>query len=149
MLRGVIKMERSYFLIEVPIRFQDADPAGVLFFSRAFDLFHEAFEAFMATNGFPLQDIFLKSSFLFPVVHAEGDFKKPVRPGQKVRVLIVSGKRGITSFKVEYVVQSSEGEVIAKGSTVHVAVDKATGRPIALPLKLASILSKLEKKGAS
>jgi len=134
------------FSINLPIRFQDADPAGVLFFARAFDLFHQAYESLMAERGLPLGATIKEETFLLPIVHAEGQFKKPAEAGETVKVEVKTGRRGVTSFTLLFTMTNSAGDLLATGSTVHVAVDKQSGKPVALPPKVIAVLETLEEE---
>ena len=67
-------------------RFQDIDAAGILFFARNFDYFHDAYLAFLEHLEMPLHEHLDGAEFVIPLVHAEADFAKPIRFGTRCDV---------------------------------------------------------------
>jgi len=60
------------------IRLHHTDAAGVVFFASLFTLAHECYEAFL-DNVSPLGKLLTDGDVLIPIVHAEADFKLPLR----------------------------------------------------------------------
>ena len=59
----------------------DTGAAGRLYFANQFRLAHEAYEAFMASLGFPIGDILKAGRFGLPIVRAEADYKAALSVG--------------------------------------------------------------------
>ena len=70
----------------VTVRLHHTDAAGVLFYSRLFELVQEAFETAMETAGLPLGELLRDGGFRIPVVHAQADYRAPVRVGDVLEV---------------------------------------------------------------
>ncbi len=119
--------DRRIFLCET-------DATGALYFSELLKLGLEALESFFSSKGFTLQKMLDEQAFLLPIVHAEGDFFSPLRVGDLVRIDLSLSSIGNTSFTVATEVFYAPSNRRA-GSTkiVHVAVDKETGKSIAVP----------------
>ena len=134
---------------DVSIRLHQTDAAGVLFFGNYFYVAHDVYEQYMQSIGFDFRTIINESSYLILIVHAEGDFHKPVYVGDTVLVAMSALKIGHTSFELVYRLmptnspQAVEKQDIATVRTVHVAVDKESGRPVPLPERLKTGLEKL------
>lgn len=126
--------------VELPltIRFEDADPAGVVFYPRAIALAHGAVEELIRRSPLGWDAWFASSACAAPLRRAEADFFLPMKPGEKLTLRAAVEKTGMTSvtFAVEFVDQA--GHLAARVRTVHVLIDKATGRPAPLTPEMRS-----------
>lgn len=121
----------------------DTDAAGVIYFSRQFALAHEAFERFLETVGLGLGRIVREEDFRVPIVHAESDYKAPLRLGDPVTVNLIAEKIGNTSFALCYDLLDHAGRNVGRVRTVHVAVDARTWKKRPVPDKLRHVLENL------
>jgi 1,4-dihydroxy-2-naphthoyl-CoA hydrolase len=121
---------------------RDTDATGVLFFTEQLRLCVEAFESFLAERGFTVGRMLMSSDYLMPIVHAESDYYAPVKVGDLVKIDLVLGRIGTSSFTLNYKVYCNDKET-GKSSTVHVSVDKKAGTTIPLPQQLLDLLSEL------
>lgn len=124
------------------VRFQDNDPAGIVFFANIFVYCHEAFEELLRAVGMPLETMIASREQVIPLAHAEADFKKPFRFGVLVTTRVTVEQIGERSFRMRYEMHDEKGEQLAQAATVHVAVDPATGRSTALSARLRDALAK-------
>ncbi len=124
------------------VRFQHTDPAGIVFFTNILVYCHEAYEEFMRAGGVPLEEFISRREQSLPLGHAEATFKRPFRAGQMVTVKLSVGRVGERSFRLEYDLFGEEGEHLATAATVHVSVDRASGRSVGLPPQVRAILEK-------
>ena len=109
------------------LRLRDTDAAGVIYFANIFDLAHEAFEAFMESVGMDIGLILRSTHFDLPVVHAEADFRKPILPGDRLHIDIVTERLGDTSFTLHYKVRNTDGDIAAEVGITHVVIDRKEG----------------------
>ena len=130
------------FAIEYPVRFQDVDAAGVLFFGRIYDYCHQAYEEFWASEGIDRAHFFSGATYLVPIAHSEADYRTPVRHGEHIVVSLSVVRVGRASFTLRYRVTDRDGTLKASVATVHAFVDRATMKPIAIPPALRPILLK-------
>lgn len=136
--------------LDINVRLHETDAAGVLFFGNYFKIAHDAYEQYMQSIGFNFRQIIDEEPYLILIVHAEGDFHKPVYVGDSISVSISASKIGRTSFELEYQLtyldtpQKLSHQIKAKVKTVHVVIDKETKEPIPLPIKLRTGLEKLK-----
>lgn len=130
------------------VRFQHTDPAGIVFFANILVYCHEAYEEFLRAGGMPLEEFIGKREQSLPLGHAEATFKRPFRAGQRVKIRLSIGRIGERSFRVEYDLYDEGGEHLATAATVHVCVDRATGRSAALPTQLRDLLEKYAPQAA-
>ncbi len=121
------------------VRLHHTDAAGVLFYSRLFELVQEAFEAAMERCGVPLGELLRGGGFRIPVVHAEADYTAPVRAGDALTVSLAFAA-GNRSLRVRADLADAAGRRVAAVTVVHAAVSAATGRPVPLPEALLRAL---------
>lgn len=123
------------------IRFQDIDAAGIIFYARVFDLFHDAYLAWMGSHGVDFPKVVRDQIWGVPLVHAEADYKKPLLFGDEVAVEITAFEKGTSSLGVRYRVRgASEDDVRATGTTKHVFVSIAERRPCPIPAEVLRAL---------
>ena len=125
-----------------PVRFQDIDPAGVLFFGRIYDYCHQAYEEFWAAQGIDRTWIFAGADFLIPIARSEADYRAPIRHGERIGVRIDVTHVGRASFHLAYRVTGprGDGDLRATARTVHAFVGRDTMKPIPIPEELRVLL---------
>ena len=128
------------FTIAFPVRFQDVDAGGVLFFGRIYDYCHQAYEEFWGSEGIDRAHFFAGAKYLVPIAHSEADYRRPIRHGDRIEVRIDVTRVGRASFTLRYHVTGVEGYVRVEASTVHAFVDRQAMRPIPIPESLRGIL---------
>jgi acyl-CoA thioesterase FadM len=133
------------FAFTTNVRFQDIDPAGVLFFGRIYDYLHLAYEEFWVSAGVDRAWFFAGAPFLVPIAHSEADYKAPIRHGEAVTVAIDVTKVGRASFALRYAVTGpgGSGDLRVRARTVHAFATRAEGgglRPAAIPDDLRMFL---------
>ncbi|MDQ7007983.1 MAG: acyl-CoA thioesterase [Acidobacteriota bacterium] len=126
--------------LPLQVRLQDVDAAGVVFFVRYLEYFHDALMAFLAAKGFDLPRLLEEGRVLAPVKHAEVDYLRPLRFGQRFVVEVLTAKVEPTQVTVAYRLQTEDGEIAAVGQSVHVAVDARTFERTGLPEGIARAL---------
>lgn len=116
----------------VTIRFEDADPAGIVFYPRAIALAHGVVEDLISQTALGWHGWFENHGLAAPVRHTEADFLAPMRAGEALRARAWVDRFGETSatFAVEFAGQ--DGETRARIRTVHVLVDRTSQKPVAL-----------------
>ena len=137
-------MSGREFRHPVAVRFGACDPAGIVYFPRFFEWFHEAMEAwFDLALGQPYAEL-LRAHGL-PAAKTEAAFAAPVRMGERVDVVLTVGHLGRSSLRLDYRVPGPAGDERARGSTTCVfsALDPAAGglRPTPIPPALRAAMA--------
>lgn len=129
------------FETNVTIRFEDADPAGIVFYPRAISLAHGVVEDLIRQTELGWHGWFDHHGLAAPVRHAEADFLAPMRAGEALDARAWVEKFGETSgtFAVEFT--GKDGTVRARIRTIHVLVDRATGKPMPLTSEIREALA--------
>jgi len=115
------------------VRFHQADPAGVLFYGRLFELVEETYEAFCRAAGLDIDALMRQEGLTTPVVRASADFTRPMRVGEQVTVRLTVARLGNASFTLDYDFLCANGEPRAKARVVHVFVDATCWRKHVIP----------------
>jgi YbgC/YbaW family acyl-CoA thioester hydrolase len=123
-----------------PVRFQDVDAAGIIFFARVLEYFHDAFLGLLRRAGIDLAAVLREGNWGMPLGHAEADYLGPMRFGDDVVVEIVRLDLGERSLHVGARVRSPEGRILAIGQAVHVCIDRGTFRSKGIPEQTAAAL---------
>lgn len=128
------------FIYETVIRLPHTDTAGFIFYARLFDLIHLAYEAMLDELGHPLPSDMPASSAMLPIVHASGDFRRPLKLNDRVRIEVVVQEIGARSYTLGYRVLRGK-TLAAEARTVHVCIDPSDGRARPLPEALTRALA--------
>jgi YbgC/YbaW family acyl-CoA thioester hydrolase len=144
--RDELKLTRPSAFVDLRvIRFQDIDAAGIIFYPRVLEMFHDAYGVFLARAGHPLPEVLRSETWIAPVRHAEADYFRPLRFGDPVRVEICRAHVAETETTLGYRIERTDtGELCVVGQVVHTFVDRASFRRIPIPEKLASALRAIE-----
>lgn len=139
MTRGY-QRNMAAFETTVTIRFEDADPAGIVFYPRAIALAHGVIEDLIRETALGWHGWFENHGLAAPVRHAEADFLAPMRAGETLQARAWVDKLGDTSgtFVVEF--SGRDGLVRARVRTVHVLLDRATQKPVTLTSEVREAL---------
>lgn len=113
--------------LALDVRFGDCDPAGIVYFPRFFDFFHQTMETwFPAHLGFGYDEFVRERKLGFPAVHSEADFERPSRFGERIEIRQRVTKLGRSSIEFAYEVHGPEGRR-ARGRSVCVVMNLDEG----------------------
>ena len=84
------------------VRLADTDAAGVVFFARTLSICHEAYEEALAAGGLELNDFLGASGIVVPISRSEADYKRPLRPGDKLRITVTPEALTDHSFALRF-----------------------------------------------
>lgn len=117
---------------QLRVRMRNTDATGYLFFSDQFTLAVEAFEEFLLSVEI--------GQIETPIVHAEADYKKPVKLADLLKIQLGIKHLGNTSFTMLYLLRNHANEEVGRVEIVHVYIDPITRKSTSLPLKLRFFL---------
>ena len=135
--------DKPVYQHKLTVPFQDIDAAGVVFYAHLFRYAHEAYEHFMQRIGCSLHELLAEGSYLLPLVHAEADYRRPLRHADKLQIELRLKRLGRTSFTLGYRILGEDQLEHASLKTVHVVLDRTTQRPLTLPDSLREALHRL------
>jgi len=127
------------FRHQVIVSMNDTDAAGIIFFASQFVFAHVTYERFLESIGFSFAEALEKEPYLLPIVHAESDYLRPLKVGDRLDVELTVSNIGHTSFTLDYLFLR-DGEMVGRSRSVHVSMTKEDGKKAPLPEKLLRAL---------
>jgi len=128
------------FTSESIVRLYDTDAAGFHFYGAQFRFAHEALENFFEHIGLPIAQTIRERKVLFPVVHAEADYRAPLAVGDRLDVRVDVRALGDSSFSIGYRLFRADGREAGSVLTVHAAVAAVSGASCPLPDEVRAAL---------
>lgn len=138
----ILAAQNPGFVHRYSVRFQDIDAAGIAYFPTIISFLHDAYVAFLEEAGVDLAALVRAGDYALPLRHAEADFLRPIRFGEKLEIELVRRMDGPQEVTLYYRVTGS-GEAKAVGSTVHVFVDRRTFQRTEPPAALRRALDRI------
>ena len=138
------------FVHRFPVRFDDVDHAGIVYYPRFLHYFHVAFEEFFRARmgAGAYLDLISRRKIGFPAVRAECDYRAPLRFGDMVAVEVAIARLGGKSVRFAYRALREEGPsgpaaLAAEGVVVCAVTDLAHFRAIEVPDDLRHLFLEL------
>ncbi len=109
---------------EIQVRFNEADPLGIVWHGHYIRYFEDGREAFGNIHDLGYLEVY-KLGFVIPVVSVQCDFKRSLRYGDKVIVETKYMPTEAAKLKFTYrLFKASTGVLVATGSSVQVFLSK-------------------------
>ncbi len=126
---------RSIFL-------KETDATGVIYFTSLLHYALEAFEVLLHKNESGLSQIFAKG-YLMPIVHAEADYKAPLRVGDSISIELKLGHIGNKSFSIESkILHLPSLKEAGKVKIVHAFTKRGDSEASPIPPDILDLLKK-------
>src|SRR3972149_9012303 len=132
------------YIYKTNIKLYHTDAANLIFYSNLFNLAFECYEEFLGKVDFSISKILNEGKVLIPIVHAEADYIKPMRLGDKIEIQMSLNSIGKSSYKLNYDFYNNQ-EKVAHVKTTHVLVDTSDHKPVKIPEKFLGSLKTLVK----
>ena len=131
------------FLYERPVRFEEVDAAGIVFFARFLQLAHEAMEALLAGLEGGYVRLVVERRIGVPAVHVSCDFRAPLKFGDvaliEVRVPRIGNKS--VSFRYDFI-RKRDGVSAATLDHVCAVTDLDAMRAVPVPDDVRALLER-------
>ena len=138
----------SEFVVEVKVRFADVDHARIVYYPRFFHYFHVAFEEmFEQVLGKTYPEVLEGEHVGFPSVHAEVDYKSPVRFGDVLRIRVTCARLGDRSVTLRYRAERRKDGALCTDARVTTAcVDMRTFTSQGIPPKYRAMFERFREQ---
>ncbi|MHB2020420.1 MAG: acyl-CoA thioesterase [Candidatus Xenobia bacterium] len=137
-------MDDFHFSTEVRVRLPETDAMGIVFHGYFFTYLEVGRSDYLRHLGLSAS-IKPIAAFSNLVVHAECDFCSPARFDDALRVWVRIAEIRRTSFIFEFRIESrEEARLVARGRSVHVAVQEETWRPMEVPESFRKVIRDFE-----
>ena len=119
----------TWWRAEKAVRFAHCDPAGIVFYSRFFELVQEATEDFFRhAIGMPFDDLVERDGIVMPAVALDARWHAPSRLAEILEIDVGVAHLGATSVHFVYEL-ACRGERRMSARMKQVQTLRATGRP--------------------
>jgi 4-hydroxybenzoyl-CoA thioesterase len=133
---------------EVLVRWAHADPAGIVFYPRYFEMINELVEDWFAGPlGCDFETLHGELGTGVPTVSIECEFARPSRLGDRLVFELGVDRMGEGSFTLDVVVTGRDGEQRMKARLVLACIDLETGRARPIPERVRSRMVEFELRG--
>lgn len=112
--------------IQVNVRFNEADPLGMVWHGHYIRYFEDGREAFGNKFGIGYLD-FYNHGYIVPVVNVQCDYKRSLRYGEKVIIETEYEPCEAAKLKFKYTLYNADtNQLVATGHSVQVFLDRDT-----------------------
>jgi acyl-CoA thioester hydrolase len=128
--------------IDIPVRFAECDPYGVVWHGHYVLYFEHAREALTGRFGFSAARA-LEMGYRVPVTRMELRYRGPARPDQTIRVTARLRTPSVARLVMDYEVRSETGDLLVSGETEQVVVNASGELLLTLPAGLRSLCASI------
>jgi acyl-CoA thioester hydrolase len=128
--------------IEVPVRFAECDPYGVVWHGHYVLYLEHARETLTGRFGFTAARA-LAMGYRVPITRMELKFRAPARPDQKIRVTARLRTPAVARFVMDYEIRSESGDLLASAVTEQVVVNASGELLLTLPAGLRAMCASI------
>ncbi len=121
---------------------RDTDATGVIYFTEQLRLAVEVFEDYLASCGIGVYKILDGGEVVFPIVHVEADYVKPIFVGDELEIFLSIKEIGDRSFTLGYSFYRDGGEV-GRAAIVHVCMHREDKVAVPIPPGLLVELTRI------
>jgi acyl-CoA thioester hydrolase len=128
--------------IDIPVRFAECDPYGVVWHGHYVLYFEHAREALTGRFGFSAARA-LEMGYRVPVTRMELRYRAPARPDQTIRVTARLRSPSVARLVMDYEVRSETGDLLVSGETEQVVVNASGELLLTLPSGLRALCASI------
>ena len=128
-MTDVSTVRARIYQTEIPIRFTQCDPAGIVFYPRYFEMFNDLVEDWcrdVLHYSFP--DIINRQGWGLPTVRLEVDFVAASTFGEVLTATLQVRKVGKSSIGLEIVLAGPQQDTRVRANVVLVLTDRKAGK---------------------
>ena len=130
--------------VEVPVRFAECDPYGVVWHGRYALYLECAREAMTGRFGFTATRS-LAMGYRVPITRMEIRYRRPILADTTVRVTARLRPPEAARLVVDYEIRDDAGELLASGETEQVVVNREGELLLALPMAVRKLTEEILK----
>jgi acyl-CoA thioester hydrolase len=128
--------------IEIPVRFAECDPYGVVWHGHYALYLEHAREALTGRFGFSAARA-LEMGYRVPITRMELRYRAPARPDQKIHVTARLRAPTVARFVMDYEVRAETGELLVSAETEQVVVNSTGELLLTLPSGLRAMCASI------
>jgi 4-hydroxybenzoyl-CoA thioesterase len=117
----------SHHVVEIPVRFGDCDPAGIVFYPHYFEWFEAGCWSMFESAGLGRRKLVEEYGIVgWPLISSQSQFRAPAGEGDVLAVHVTVTRWGNSSFEVAYTVMRGD-VLICEGHERRVWAGRAPG----------------------
>ncbi len=128
--------------IEIPVRFAECDPYGVVWHGHYVLYLEHAREALTGRFGFSAARA-LEMGYRVPVTRLELRYRAPARPDQTIRVTARLRTPAVARLVMDYEVRSETGDLLVSAETEQVVLNSSGELLLTLPPGLRALCASI------
>jgi acyl-CoA thioester hydrolase len=128
--------------IEIPVRFAECDPYGVVWHGHYVLYLEHAREALTGRYGFTAARA-LEMGYRVPLTRMELRYRAPARPDQKIHVTARLRAPSVARLVMDYEVRSETGDLLVSAETEQVVLNTEGELLLTLPAGLRTLVASI------
>ncbi len=128
--------------LEIPVRFAECDPYGVVWHGHYVLYLEHAREALTGKFGFSAARA-LEMGYKVPITRMELKYRAPAMPDQTIRVTARLRPPSVARFVMDYEIRSETGNLLASATTEQVVLNAAGELLLTLPSGLRALCASI------
>ena len=128
--------------IDIPVRFAECDPYGVVWHGHYVLYLEHAREALTGKFGFTAARA-LEMGYRVPITRLELTYRAPALPDQIVRVTARLRDPAVARFVIDYEIRSETGNLLAAATSEQVIVNREGELLLTMPSGLRSLCTSI------
>jgi acyl-CoA thioester hydrolase len=128
--------------VEIPVRFAECDPYGVVWHGHYVLYLEHAREALTGRFGFSATRA-LEMGYRVPVTRMQLRFHAPARPDQRIRVTARLRAPSVARFVMDYEIRSETDELLLSAETEQVVLNSSGELLLTLPAGLRALCASI------
>ena len=128
--------------LDIPVRFAECDPYGVVWHGHYVLYIEHAREALTGRFGFTAARA-LEMGYRVPVTRMELRYRAPARPDQTIRVTARLRSPSVARLVMDYELRSESGDLLASAETEQVIVNRQGELLLTMPSGLRSLCTSI------
>lgn len=128
------------FTHRLTVQLHHTDAYGILFFANQLQFCHDAFQAWLESNGHFMAPTRAEATFVAVVVRAEATYAAPVRLGDRLELRVEAARIGRTAFTNRLTIVNQHGVTVGGANVTQVTIDPKTSSKTPIPGFLRALL---------
>jgi acyl-CoA thioester hydrolase len=128
--------------LEIPVRFAECDPYGVVWHGRYALYLEQAREALTGRFGFTAARA-LAMGYKVPITRMELKYRAPAMPDQTIRVTVRLRPPNVARFVMDYEIRGESGNLLASAVTEQVVLNAQGDLLLTLPSGLRALCASI------
>lgn len=128
------------FVHRLTVQLHHTDAYGILFFANQLQFCHDAFQAWLESNGERLAPTRAEARFVAVVVRAEAIYAAPVRLSDRLELRVEAARVGRTAFTNQVTIVNQLGTTVGSAAITQVTIDPQTSLKAPIPAFLRALL---------